>query len=310
MSDDIEKKNNPTKTFQGTLGEYQEVITEDGSRTFYSSFFEEAFHNVSGAFKETEYVYLEGCEVERLLRPSFATKNFSILEVGFGMGLGLFAFDQYLSNYLVTHSIDSFPLNINFDSFEIDIELMKYIMSHSQFKFSILPQYQDWILKDNAYEITKIITLKNFRFQFNGKIYLGDGRKIFKDLVAKNISKNYHAIFQDPFSPRKNPDLWSVEWFSDLYKLSSDDVILSTYSASNSIRKGLLESKWSVFERKGFGNKKAMTVAKKSGKMNEELLSRLARSPINPITDHANQDYLESREERIGKKNSSTIKKS
>ncbi|RLA64327.1 MAG: hypothetical protein DRQ88_03795 [Epsilonproteobacteria bacterium] len=113
------------------------------------------------------------------------------------------------------------------------------------------------------------------------KVLIGDGRETIKSYQGEP----FHAIFQDPFSPKKNPALWSVEWFEALKKHSHPDVVLSTYSASSSIRKALMHAGWTVEERKGFAGKKASTRAFLKGKMSEELTRKLSSDKIKPVRD-------------------------
>jgi Uncharacterized conserved protein len=73
--------------------------------------------------------------------------------------------------------------------------------------------------------------------------------------------KNIHAIYQDPFSPKKNPTLWSKDWFETLKNISSSDVILSTYSASHSVHQNLEAAGWNVYRAPGFAHKRSSTRA-------------------------------------------------
>ncbi len=61
------------------------VFTEDGSETFFSEAFQEACHSTTGAKTETILHYIEGCKI---LGKSEIFSPLSILEVGFGLGVG------------------------------------------------------------------------------------------------------------------------------------------------------------------------------------------------------------------------------
>ncbi len=76
-----------------------------------------------------------------------------------------------------------------------------------------------------------------------------------------------------------------MEWFELLKKISMPDVILSTYSASKSIRMSLLEAGFQLHDQKGFKQKRLMTLATLNGETSNEILSSLERSPIKPIYD-------------------------
>ncbi|MDO9183377.1 MAG: MnmC family methyltransferase, partial [Bacteriovorax sp.] len=117
------------------------------------------------------------------------------------------------------------------------------------------------------------------------QIYVGDGRVTLPMAASLNKISSLNAIFQDAFSPRKNPALWSVEWFLFLKSISAPNVQLSTYSSAVSIRKSLLAANWTVESAAGFAFKKSMTKAKLSGVTNEQLLLQMTRSPSLEIHD-------------------------
>jgi tRNA U34 5-methylaminomethyl-2-thiouridine-forming methyltransferase MnmC len=105
-------------------------------------------------------------------------------------------------------------------------------------------------------------------------------------LAQKNeLLVPFDAIFQDAFSPKKNPTLWSVEWFSFLKSASRQNVQLSTYSSSISIRKSLLAAGWSIENARGFALKRTMTKANLMKETSKEILMQLDRSPSLEIHD-------------------------
>ena len=54
----------------------------------------------------------------------------------------------------------------------------------------------------------------------------------------------FDIIWQDAFSPRKNPDLWSADWFDKLKKSASPDAHLFTYSVAGTVKEALTTSGW------------------------------------------------------------------
>lgn len=288
--------------FSGNLGEYKFIHTADDSKTLWSSFYDETFHNTSGALQETFYTYLEATKANRFL--NFQAKNFlpfSILEVGFGMGLGYFALDQFIKLHLSKKTPkEAANLNLRFVSFEIDHQMLEHIVQLKMYSTEILPTLDIWdYLKGKHYQIKKEILIDGIVINFEGIILIGDGRV---ELKSKDYLKNhhpFHAIFQDAFSPKKNPDLWTVEWFFLLKHLADENVLLSTYSSSTSIRKSLLEAQWILYNQKGFGHKKAMTIASLNenllGPRDQVVLKKLSLSLNNPIFDRDIKDFIAKR---------------
>lgn len=236
-------------TFKKIPTGYQLVTTEDGSSTFYSEQYSEACHSTTGAKSETILHYIEGCSIQA----KALKEKLSLLEVGFGLGVGL------LTTWEKTRDL---PAKIHFVSLEIDPELVKWF--HEEFKGH--PALNDP--------------------KFSWEILVGDARRTLPDYVKKN-NPSWNAIYQDAFSPKRNPVLWTREWFTLLRESSAEDVILSTYSASSSIRKSLVEAGWKLYPGEKFGPKRSSTRAKLNGETDPEILLSLERSPVKALTDES-----------------------
>lgn len=231
------------------------VETEDGSFTLFSEAFQEACHSTTGAKAETILHYLEGCQV---LSRYQHHNPFTILEVGFGLGVG----------FLTT--LEKMPREAKwtFISLELDKNLLNWFTDeHPELGF----KWEGNLLKGKAHNCDLIIIQ-------------GDARTELPRFL-KQHPYTFHAIYQDAFSPKKNPALWTKEWFTLLRSHSSDDVILSTYSASTSIRKSLHETGWGVQKGEKFGPKRTSTRAVLSRSTDPEILLQMERSPVSAITD-------------------------
>ncbi len=170
----------------------------------------------------------------------------SILEVGFGTGIG---FDETIK------ICKKYNCKLNFYSFEIDQALV------------------DYFYQNNKWD--------NEKYKLN--VLIGNARHTIKTLIENNLK--FDGIYQDAFSPKRNSILWTTEWFTELKSLAHDHCILSTYSASSSIRKSMLAAGWAVFNGVKFGPKRSSTRCKLVGETEPEILSKLERSPAKEITD-------------------------
>ncbi len=233
---------------------YQLVTTEDGSETLFSEAFNEACHSTAGARAETRFHYLEGCRLSELLH-SFDEIN--ILEVGFGTGIGWLETLAFFKNYP--------QKKLNFTSLELDAALLSWSVPEAK--------------KINA--LTYELEQDNSKL----RVLIGDARHSIHTLP----SEHFHAIYQDAFSPKRNPTLWTHQWFTDLKRVAHPDCTLATYSASVSIRKSLLKSGWSVFEGPAFAQKRSSTRANLSGVMDPEFLAKLNTHAIAALDD---KDFL------------------
>ncbi len=250
-------------------------MTEDQTETLWSEYFDEACHNLSGAYDETVYNYIEGCSLPELL---LTKKNISVLDVGFGVGVGLKALIDLLKNS------DSRELSLYYYSIELDEELAKWSLQ-STLPFLKLNRIESHSDTNSGSQLSYEGQWTELNKLINIKIFIGDGRKTLPKASQLKAMEPVDVIFQDAFSPRKNPSLWSVEWFTFLKQISNSTVQLSTYSSSVSIRKSLLAAGWQIFDTKGFAFKKSMTKARLSGETSPELLLRMSRSPSLEIRD-------------------------
>ncbi len=238
------------------------VATEDGSVTLFSEAFQEACHSTAGAKTETILHYIDGCKI---IEKSDSYSPLVILEVGFGLGVG----------FLTTLEKMPEDKKWHFISMELDRNLLDW--------FSKLHPELELKWQGNILETVK----DNFTLT----IIHGDAREsgpsFFKDHLIK-----VHAIYQDAFSPKRNPTLWTKEWFSFLKTISDDGVILSTYSASGSIRKSLHETGWGVQKGEKFGQKRTSTRAVLNRATDPEILEQMNRSPALALTDLQNAELL------------------
>lgn len=249
--------------FTGKLGKYKIIETEDQTKTLWSEFFDENCHNLVGAYDETVYNYINGCHVHEQFK---ASQSVHVLDVGFGLGIGLKA----LINEMMLHK-ETMNHEHSYTSIELDEDLFI------------------WSVKDTFPELT--FTKKNNTYECKLPhllitIYIGDGRVTLLEAFNQGQLPKFTAIFQDAFSPRRNRALWTVEWFDNLKMFSDSSVYMSTYSSSISVRKSLVVSGWKLENQKGFGAKRTMTKARLIGVTDENIAAELSRSPALELRDN------------------------
>jgi hypothetical protein len=71
----------------------------------------------------------------------------------------------------------------------------------------------------------------------------------------------FDVIFQDPFSPANNGELWTVEFLRALRAECAERAVLATYSAATSTRVALLLAGWFVGAGPSTGTRGETTVA-------------------------------------------------
>ena len=251
------------QSFKGTLGEYHWRETDDGSHTLYSEYFDENCHSTAGATAETLYNYVEGCECAQFLENQ---GRVHIFEVGFGTGIGLTASLAYLNRK---------EGHISFTSCELDRELTRMSLESL-----IKSQEIDAFSWDEEYQIYKG-TSGNCNFQ----IIVGDIRERIQVWAHSPYYQRIDALYQDAFSPKRSPSLWTHQWFSELAKHSHEATVMGTYSSTKAVWKAMVKAGWVVKMVPGYGLKKISTRAYRQGIMSQEILDLMERSPIEALSD-------------------------
>lgn len=216
----------------------KKVQTKDSSFTLYSEDYDECYHNVNdGALSESLKKHVEPAFL-------FAPKKdkLTILDICFGLGYNTLTTLYYLKR-------DNLDTKVEIISPELDRDLVKSLKD-----FDYPKEFNDF--KHIISEISRNYFYEDENIKIDVKI--GDARE-----VIKNIDKKIDIVYQDPFSPKKNPTLWTVEYFKDIFDIMDKDGILTTYSIASPVRFALDESGFFVYEREIEGLKKETVAAKK-----------------------------------------------
>ncbi len=233
--------------------------TGDGSTTFISAQFDQPYHSLGGAVSESRYVYFEATSLnDRILSPK--TDRLNILEIGFGSGMNLVLLMDYLKKSateidVTFTSVEAYPLLADIVD-EIDFgDQLGYLNYHTLLHDIFSKLTPGW----NKYQISSKITLN---------LFVG-----FFDELTNPGNLAFDYIMHDPFSPDSNPAGWTADLFAKLAGWSSDNTMLSTYSAATSARAEMAAGGWKIAHAPGALGKREMTVAS----MDPEKLSHLKR---------------------------------
>lgn len=262
--------------FQGQLGTYQVIETKDGSRTLRSPHFQEACHSLDGAYAETLHNYIKPNQVENYW-DHHNVCELNILEVGLGLGVGVqVTYDAVSEGLKENHSL-------NYLALELDEALIEYARENIKLEHQNLPSLQEL----ERYEQNSIIYYQAKRAQSSLTILIGDARESLPKFIQAKLCPSFQVIYQDPFSPRKNPSLWTREWFELLASTSAQGASLSTYCASVSPRKAMLEAGFRPQRLKGMGFKREITQAilNAENAQDESLERSLIRSKAKTLVD-------------------------
>ena len=243
------------------------VKTKDGSNTFFSQKYNQHYHNPDdGAINES---------LSKHILPTFEyhkeKDELTILDICFGIGYNTFTTLLYVKN-------NNQNKKINIYSPELDGNL---VSSLENFNFPKEFEEIKHIIKEVA--INKKYEDENIKIEVN----IGDAREYIKTL-EKN---SFDIIYQDAFSSEVNQELWTKEYFDDIYKLCKQDCIMSTYSVATPIRLSMNEAGFYIYEYRP--EKRKITLASKIkktilGKFIDMDLKRQRNKEAKAIYDKSN----------------------
>ncbi len=213
------------------------VKTKDGSNTLFSKKYNQHFHDVrTGAIKESLVKH-----VIPALSYHKNKKHLRILDICFGIGYNTFSTIAYLKENKLNISLEIF-------SPELDLSLIQSLKD-----FDFPKEFE------NIKHIIKELSLSQKYEDENIKIevFIGDARKYIKTL------KDIDIVYQDAFSSEVNRELWSMEYFKDIFKACAKDCIMTTYSVSTPVRLSMFEAGFQIYEINPTGKRK-QSIALKS----------------------------------------------
>lgn len=264
--------------FVGHLGDYEVIETEDQSITLKSLKFDEACHSLSGAYAETLHNYLMPCKVEQKAR---LQEELIILEVGFGLGVGVQATFQSLQQ------IAPIKAAVHYIALELDEGLIDFASEHIAIEAPDFPQISE--LKKTLSR--GINTFESQKGAHRLTLLMGDARTTLLQAYQQDLFAKVDVIYQDAFSPKKNTELWTQEWFETLFKVSHEKTVMSTYCSSLSPRKAMHAAGWALDSFKGLGKKRECTIAYRSGESAQALKTQLEKSQAIILTDEKIDQY-------------------
>lgn len=193
--------------------------TLDGSYTFFSEEFGEAFHSHQGAKAEAFQKFAEVTNLQHKAQQD----SIKLLDVCYGLGYNTAA---------ALEVIRKVNPNCNVEIYGLELDATVPIGA-------ITPQLlQHWT--DEIQTILQSLAQDHTCTQdhLKAQLLIGDARQTIQQLQGFQAD----AIFFDPFSPRRCPQLWTVEFFQLVANCLASTGKLSTYSRSASVRKALLEA--------------------------------------------------------------------
>jgi tRNA U34 5-methylaminomethyl-2-thiouridine-forming methyltransferase MnmC len=209
------------------------VQTQDGTFTLRHPDYDEEFHSNKGARFEANSLYMDASGFRRHLRDTDDPRSLAVLDVGLGLGYNALA---TIESWMQGKGAQDLLLI----SLEQTADLVAAVADPScAWKQGWSSHWQVWsaALQDELRwqaTFTHPQSSRTLRWQ----VLVGDARE------ADLSSFAFDYIWQDAFSPRKNPELWSIAWFEKLCASSHPSVQLVTYSVARMVRDHMEAAGW------------------------------------------------------------------
>ena len=243
---------------------YELKKTEDGSFTLYSEEYDECYHSLKdGAFREALYKHVLPA-FELVKKP-----RLKILDICFGLGINTLTTLYHFFEQKETERIAIY-------SPELDSRLLRLL---PRFRYpKELEPYTPII-----FELIENKVYKSDNIEI--ELFVGDAREYVRRLDEVDI------VYQDAFSPKKNPALWTLEYFRDIHKILSDEGVLTTYSVAAPVRLGLWKAGFRVYEAYPEGLKKITIASKRALDLKEIDMEKKAKLTTSaPLRDERRED--------------------
>ncbi len=223
---------------------YELVTLKSGLKSLRALDNLETYHPGVGPRAEAQILHVDQ---QNLIGRSQAVSKFVIWDVGLGAAANALTAIQTLQTFgggaeIELHSFDRTTSALEF-AIENSAEL-QYLHDHREILKTLLVEKSVQLSSQNH---TKI----------HWKLHLGDFREQLNSKPAP------HAVLYDPYSPMKNPDMWTLDHFQRLRHQLSDDspCLLTNYTRSTAVRVTLLLAGFYVGHGVFIGEKAETTVA-------------------------------------------------
>ena len=246
----------------------KEVLTEDGSLTRFHPEYNEHYHSLSGARDEALNRFVIPC---RLIDIARTKGRIRFLDVGFGLGVNVAVTLQEIQRQVP-------GTRCEWTSLEKELLPIKELVPH--FGSGELAETLSSFVVDHGVDTDL----------YSGRLLEGDARDRFRDLQS-----TFDAIYLDPFSPGKNPEMWSVDVMRALWEVCDEGGILSTYSSAATVRLALMEAGWEIGLGPRVGRKSSGTVASQGSTIPplEPLEEKQFRSLVRRLNSQSGMDRCE-----------------
>ncbi len=200
------------------MSSYQVVATADGSPTFFSEEFGQAFHNLSGAYQEALEKFVLPCKLREL---AHTQPHIQLLDICFGLG-----YNAGVALDVIWQENPRCRVTL------IGVERSPEVPRQACDQGLLFGGPDLWSQLIETGQVQSPL--------FEGSLWWGDARQTLQSVPLHWAD----AVFLDPFSPSACPELWTVEFLTLVAQCSRG--YLTTYSCSATVRSALIAAGFTI----------------------------------------------------------------
>ncbi|HXG48151.1 MAG TPA: MnmC family methyltransferase [Methylomirabilota bacterium] len=253
-----------------STSEYCLVRLPNGAHSVRSLRYGETCHPGVGPMVEADTLYVRGLRLRERLAAHGG--EFVVWDIGFGAAANALT---------VLGATADLPVPLRIVSFDETTALLRFALDHSA-QLDYLRPHEPLLrrlLEEGA------VTHNTGGRPVRWDLQMGDFPHLIRGPQAGNWPKP-HLILFDPFSPARNPAMWTAPLFADLFRALDPErpCVLATYSRSTMTRVALLLAGFEVGVGDQVGAKEETTVAANTPALvdhplDARWLERARRSP-------------------------------
>lgn len=215
-------------------------------QTPYSEHYDDIYFSKESGVAESDYVFVQGNDLERRWRSLTQGSSFVLAETGFGTGL----------NFLLTvqHWLQTAPADATLHY--ISVEKHPFSRADLASLWNVMGGFET-LLPELLAAYPPLVAGHHSRTLYNRRVTL---HLLLGDALAclSGCDARVDAWYLDGFAPARNSDLWVQPLFERIAALSQDGTTFATFTAAGSVRRGLQQVGFRVDKRAGFGKKREM----------------------------------------------------
>lgn len=243
-----------------TEGGYRLVQLAHGAWSVRSLEVGETFHPVIGPVAEAEALYVRQLRLAE--RAAATAGEFVVWDVGLGAAANVLVFLRAAARQ---------PGALRVVSFDRTLAALEFGLTQAQ-QLEYFCDFESLVRELLAH---RRATRDGGGQRLTWEVHLGDFPTLLRQPQAADWPKP-HAIMFDAFSPARNPEMWTLPLFTELFRAldPSRPCVLPTYSRSTLLRVTLLLAGFYVGAGQATGDKEETTIAANTAELVAAPLDR------------------------------------